>query len=640
MKSDRTQKAWLWATVLGLSGTAALGVARATIPSSLDSLAAIFLLFYLLPAIPILLLGALRTSMGLLLAVFVPLLWLMWLAPPDASLALWAIPFLSALPIAILGRRAARGSLPRPIGYLAIAFALTMLLWPRPGRPEYGPRVLLVGIDGATWKRLDPLLESDRMPHLARLLEHGKRADLTSLPSLYSPRIWSTIATGVTPEVHGIMDFGNQQQDLKVGRIWDELKREGRTIGTCAWYFTWPPLSGLGGNDFVVPSFLAPNHHAHPPTASFFWDLEMRDRVNREMEVSFAQALLRGFPQGLRLSTMIRAAREYLAWGKLEPLDLQRYWRSRRLATLLETDLFCHLLRTRRPEFATVLYTQVDQISHRYWKFMDPEGFPDVTPEEQERFADVISELYMQMDRNLGEILAAAPEDVDLLIVSDHGFRPTSRQLGGEYCRIRTEALIEALGWSGRLFGTNVDRNVFLRAIDSQAEAREEVLEKAASDLADARITGESRPLFRVQREGSSLNLHLAHTTLVDDETTISLTDRTYGVEDLIRTSRNRRGGAGFSGEHHPTGIFVLAGPSAMRAIPADSLHVLDIAPTLAALLELPVSPEWSGRPALKGLSLAEVEVRPYAAPHAAAAGAVTISDDLKAKLKSIGYLE
>ena len=640
MKSKREKKGWLWMTVLGLSGAAALGEARALIPGSLDSIPGIFLLFFLLPSIPILLIGTLRPSMGLLIAILLPLMWLLWLAPEGSSLLLWAIPFLSALPIAIIGRRATHAPLPRPIAYVAIAVCLVMLFWPRPGHPTHGPRVVLVGIDGATWQRIDPLLESGRLPHLAETLNRGKRANLCSLPSLYSPRIWSTIATGCPPAVHGIMDFGNQQSDLKVGRIWDAMMRADRSIGICGWYFTWPPLPGLGVNDFVVPSFLAPDNRTHPPAAGFLWDLEMRDRPQQDMEVGFSQALLRGFAQGLRLSTILRAAREYFAWGKTEPLDLARYWRSRRLSTIMETDLFCRLLRTRRPEFATVLYTQVDQISHRYWKFMDPEGFPDVTAEDQERFAEVISDLYIQMDRNLGEILAAAPKDVDLVIVSDHGFRPAARQLGGLYCRIRTEKLIESLGLTARLFGTNVDQKVFLRAIDTEASAREEALQQTEANLAAARITGDQKPLFRILREGESLNISIARHSVINEEDTITLAGRAYPLADLIRTSRGQRGGAGFSGEHHPFGIFVLAGPAAARALPTDSLHVFDVAPTLAALLELPSSPEWPGRPALSGRAMANVEVRPYAAPYADAGAKVTIDADLKEKLKTIGYLE
>ena len=69
------------------------------------------------------------------------------------------------------------------------------------------PRVIVVGWDGADWALLDPLLEAGRLPHLKSLLEKGAQARLETYRPRASPLLWTTIATGLTPPEHGVVDF-------------------------------------------------------------------------------------------------------------------------------------------------------------------------------------------------------------------------------------------------------------------------------------------------------------------------------------------------------------------------------------------------------------------------------------------------
>ena len=42
-------------------------------------------------------------------------------------------------------------------------------------------KLLIIGIDGATWTVIDPLLAQGRMPNMARLIEQGTRSVLTAM---------------------------------------------------------------------------------------------------------------------------------------------------------------------------------------------------------------------------------------------------------------------------------------------------------------------------------------------------------------------------------------------------------------------------------------------------------------------------
>ena len=511
-----------------------------------------------------------------------------------------------------------------------------MFFAPLPSTAPVAPTTLLIGIDGATWDRIDPLSESGKLPNLKRLMEGGRRARLRSLPSMYSPQIWSTMATGCLPETHGILDFGNTQSDFKVGRLWDRMHLDGRSSGVCGWYFTWPPTKGLGANDFVIPSTLAPDASTFPPEYGFYWQLWAREHPRGKETIPYLVVVLRAFKHGVRLSTLRGAFVEVVTrrFKKREFLD--QVSRDKCISVDLQSDIFCELIRTRRPEFAAILMNQVDKVSHLYWKFLEPEEFPDVTDEDRERFSETIDVLYEAVDANLGKILALVPDDANIVIVSDHGFQATRRKTVGQFCRIRTESLTAALGYTETVFGTNVDRKVYLRPTSESFSEREATFERLASTLRAAHLSGETRPFFELRREGDFIRLEIADRGAIPEQAHLVLGSTDYAMEELVKVRVEAR----FSGEHHPDGIFLLAGPAAPSTVRSDSLHVVDVAPTIAALMNLPFSTDWTGSPAVQGFSTDSVEYADYPAPSEAAPVPKDLNEALKEQLRSMGYLE
>ncbi|MEO6711186.1 MAG: alkaline phosphatase family protein, partial [Planctomycetota bacterium] len=69
------------------------------------------------------------------------------------------------------------------------------------------PRVMLIGVDGAEWARLKPLMAAGRLPNFARLCQDAYTAPLQTTKPTLSPVIWTTIVTGVREDVHGVLDF-------------------------------------------------------------------------------------------------------------------------------------------------------------------------------------------------------------------------------------------------------------------------------------------------------------------------------------------------------------------------------------------------------------------------------------------------
>jgi predicted AlkP superfamily phosphohydrolase/phosphomutase len=630
-----------WISILCLSGAGSVAAVRLAVPTALDEKLSVLALFFLLPAPFVLLLRSLSKALGLALALAIPFIWVAVSRDSGDSVFLWLVPAITCAFVIGAARRYSSGGLRMVVALASLAVAASAVLWPATLKPGPGPKVVVIGLDGASWDLVDPFVARGRLPNIERLEEHGHRARLRTLNTMLSPQIWSTIATGCTPDVHGMLDFAYKQDNFRVGRIWDRLKQEGRSFGLCGWYFTWPPTPGIKDKDFIIPSRYAPDDRVFPPKYSFYRQVEgwVRTGERRGFRTglrSYASAGVRAWRRGIRLSTLRMGIFEVLGRRLTSRRELDDHWRARRISVALQGDLFAELLRDRSPEFAAVLFTQIDHVSHKYWKYMAPKEFSAVHPADAEKYGGVIEAIYAQVDRAIGEILEVVPEDADVLIVSDHGFQALHQTDAETHCRIRTEGLIDVLGLNDKVFGTNVDEEVYLRGIDAKREDRMRVIEGVENVLLGTHIVGESRQLFDVTLEDEVLHLHLASRPAVPEDAKVILGGAEYPFGSIVRARRE----AFNSGGHHPFGVYLLSGPAAAHSVAADSLHVLDVAPTLAALLRLPISPLWPGRPAIEGVSIAELGVAEYPPPSEPAPPPTHIDEALKARLRALGYLE
>ena len=124
---------------------------------------------------------------------------------------------------------------------------------------------------------IDPLIRQGRLPTLASLISQGCRATLRSVRAAcdkhFRPQIaWPTIATGVSPDKHGITRFFHTADDYLVPTIWDRFDQAGRR----RWAFRladrlaseageWLPHSRLRG---PRPGDLPAALQFHPPARS------------------------------------------------------------------------------------------------------------------------------------------------------------------------------------------------------------------------------------------------------------------------------------------------------------------------------------------------------------------------------------
>ena len=114
-------------------------------------------------------------------------------------------------------------------------------------------RVSVVGVDGAAWRVIDPMLERGELPSFQKLIENGVRGQLQSELPLRSPAIWTTVATGMNRERHGIEFFGNRlgffisSRDRRVPALWTIASERGLRSAIIGWWATFPaePIRGV-----------------------------------------------------------------------------------------------------------------------------------------------------------------------------------------------------------------------------------------------------------------------------------------------------------------------------------------------------------------------------------------------------------
>ncbi len=145
-----------------------------------------------------------------------------------------------------------------------------------------GPAAI-IGVDGADWQVLEPLMEAGELPHLAALMERGQHGVLWSAEPMASPVVWTTIFTGHTPDHHGLEDWNRSDaRSRKVPALWDIYESQAKPSITVNVPGSWPPSALQTGSmlsGFPIPGMasadtghlaglvLEPGTHAVPLAA-------------------------------------------------------------------------------------------------------------------------------------------------------------------------------------------------------------------------------------------------------------------------------------------------------------------------------------------------------------------------------------
>ncbi|HKV12978.1 MAG TPA: alkaline phosphatase family protein, partial [Thermoanaerobaculia bacterium] len=72
---------------------------------------------------------------------------------------------------------------------------------------ETGLKVVVVGLDGADWQVLQPMIDRGDLPNFAGMKRRGASGEIRPIVHTNSPVLWASIYTGAPPSRHGVQDF-------------------------------------------------------------------------------------------------------------------------------------------------------------------------------------------------------------------------------------------------------------------------------------------------------------------------------------------------------------------------------------------------------------------------------------------------
>jgi predicted AlkP superfamily phosphohydrolase/phosphomutase len=251
-------------------------------------------------------------------------------------------------------------------------------------------RILILGLDGADWAVIDPLLERGALPALAALVERGVRAPLASSVPPVSAAAWVTFLLGTGPGSHGVLDF----------RAVDARRYEGTTghVVTANDYPKRTLFDFAGAAGLRVASVRVPMTFPAWP-------------INGVMVAGPPT------PDDRRLYTQPEGLADALALGEMDIGNRLLEYPIERQVQILRTQLerserLGRTVAAMEPFGLTMVAVNTpDNAHHCFWHLRDGSG------------DDLIDRLYGDVDRFVASMVSASPWDL-VVVMSDHGGGP------------------------------------------------------------------------------------------------------------------------------------------------------------------------------------------------------------------------
>lgn len=266
-------------------------------------------------------------------------------------------------------------------------------------------KVLVIGLDGATFDLIRPWAAEGYLPSLSRIMREGAYGGLRStVPPMTAPA-WTSFATGVNPGKHGLYDWIAREPDSytfnpvtaldgRAPTIYSLLSQMDRRVCALNVPMTFPavPVNGVMISGMPAPSL---KHNVSYP-----------DDALQEIIAAVGDYMLYPDPGQAYSDSGVD---DFLA----------RLYRT----TELRVQAFDYLRRKEPWDFAMVVFNGTDTVSHAMWKFMD-QRHPLHDPTRYAKYGNAIRDYYHTVDGSLADIVDKLDDDTTLFIMSDHGFGP------------------------------------------------------------------------------------------------------------------------------------------------------------------------------------------------------------------------
>jgi predicted AlkP superfamily phosphohydrolase/phosphomutase len=559
-------------------------------------------------------------------------------------------------------------------------------------------KIVILGLDGATFDLMLPWVQAGKLPHVARLLNTGMAGTLRSTMPPMSPPAWNSFMTGTNPGKHGIYDFTGRTSHSyethfinaswrRAPTLWHHLSQAGKRVAVLSVPFTYPPekVNGImvSGMDAPGVAGLVDRSATYPP--------ELCDDITRNVG---------DYPMGPNLfaytdpSDMVDAA--------LRTIDKK-------------TAAARYLYDQEAWDFFMLVLGETDAASHRFWRFCDPTSPLRDEASMTDKVAQSLLAIYQKADETIGHFMGLASRDTTVMVMSDHGNGGNSDKAVYLNRWLEREGLLRFKRFNGfvkagierakhyglRVLPPHVKRAIYRRT--NIPDMMESWARFSVIDWTQTQAYSEETPYY------PSIWINLKGREplgIVDPQEYVALRDRIItqlsawrnpysgqkmikqvhrreelyvgpqverapdltiewelnnGYSYLFRPSTGRRRPPVHqldaherrrvkSGDHRDEGIFLAIGPHFTAPGEIKEASILDLAPTILYLLGLPIPPEMDGKVLAQLFPDEYLNVHPISYGHgmeldaavseAPRAYSADEEEAIRARLQGLGYIE
>jgi len=491
-------------------------------------------------------------------------------------------------------------------------------------------KTAIIGWDSASFQIIAPLLEAGALPNLQHLMEKGSWGPLTSTLHPLSPTAWASFMTGMNPGKHGVFDFVSLDKDgyfrianggtVQAMTVWEWLSKADRRVAVVNVPMTYPPRKV---NGCLIAGMDAPQidrPFTYPP------------ELARQLERHFGEYHVGVKAKGRPWESTTSFTERYVT-------NLCRLVQRR-------SDVVCYLLDNFTPDFLTVVFTAPDRVQHALGHLM---AHP-LTPQ------DGIGRVYRACDAALGRILKRLDEDWVVFVMSDHGactyrrvfelstwllqkrwlymhplsgkdmllntLAPYRRRLGRLTGRLtketsRLEQFFRQIEWSKtRAFALGAFGSIFIPTrdrfphgiVEPGGQEYETICHRITKDLLEIRDPETGRPIVSAVHRGVDVYrgpfTAQAPDLLIETHSDYFVRNNLDQHTGQLTYPAGRYAGRSLAhtGRHTSTGLVVAAGKPFKAEQNRSGASIIDLAPTILYLNDLPIPTEMDGRPLLEWL--------------------------------------
>lgn len=451
-------------------------------------------------------------------------------------------------------------------------------------------KILLIGLDCAA---PDLLFNRfiDKLPNFQRMMQWGIYGKLESSDPPITIPAWTVMASSRSPGSLGLYGFRHRRENsykdiwiassrrVRVKRIWDYVAEAGGKSCLIGVPPSYPPYPIEG---WMIGGFITPDTNRN-----YTYPEEVKDEI-REL------------------------VGEYPVDVEFRIDDKSNLIKNIFDMTEKHFEVVKHLMRTRDWQFFMFVEIGLDRVHHAFWRYFDETHH---LHEPGNEFETVMEEYYIYLDQKVGELLEIIDENTVVIVASDHGGKP----MKGAFCinswleeqgflKLKTpvhgvvrleDADVDwdntvAWGWGG-----------YYARIFLNVKGREEQGFVAPEDFEEVRDEITDRILSIRGPNGEEWDTKVLVPLEIYPECKGDPPDLMVYFDDLSWRSAGTMGHGNIylpendtgpdDAVHDKMGLYIYYDPKSDLSGKKEDLNIVDIAPTILKVMDLPIPDEMEG---------------------------------------------